>query len=141
METTDTSILGFCSAPLRDRQNQRRVTIWSVIWGVSYIIVTIAIQKGWLSSAAAIAAVIGTSLFGVATLLAYHRFLRETDELRRKIEVDALALAFGIGLVGGLTFFLLFENSLVSGRSFGLVFVAMILAHTSSVVIGRRRYS
>ena len=51
-----------------------------------------------------LAGVIGNSLFGIATVLAYRRFLQETNELRRKIEVEALALAFGVGLVGGLSY-------------------------------------
>ena len=40
-------------------------------------------------------------------VVAYRRYLGETDELRRKIEVDALALAFGVGLVGAFSYVLL----------------------------------
>ena len=139
-DTADSSP-GFCSAPLRDRRNHRLVTLWSAIWAISYLAAALAIQKEWLVSGAAIAAGVVTALFGIATLMAYRRFLRETDELRRKIEVEALALAFGVGVVAGLTYWLLLEGGLVPGAGFGFVFAAMILVHSVSVAIAVRRYS
>lgn len=139
-DTTDSSS-GFCSAPRRDRRNHRLVTLWSAIWAISFVAATLAIKKEWLVSGAAVAAGVVTALFGIATLLAYRRFLRETDELRRKIEVEALALAFGIGVVSGLTYWLLLEGGLVPGKGFGFVFAAMLLVHSVSVAIAVRRYS
>ena len=140
METIEDSP-GFCSAPRRDRSNYRRVTFWSAVWAASYVAVTLSIKKEWLVTTGAIGAGLVTALFGVATLLAYRRFLHETDELRRKIEVEALALAFGVGLVGGLTYWLLFESGTLSGKGFGFVFVAMILTHSVIVMIVLRMYS
>jgi hypothetical protein len=141
MISTNGKLGAVSSAPQRDRSNQRRVTFWSLAWAGSYIAVTLSIRMGWLGAGPAVAAVMGTALFGTTTLWAYRRFLMETDELRRKIEVEALAFAFGIGIIGGLTFFLLFENGFVSGSVFAYLFVAMILAHAAGVAVGRRRYS
>jgi hypothetical protein len=140
MELTDNS-RGFCASPERDRHNQRRIILWSLVWALAFVAVTLGIKKEWLSFGATLAGVIGTSLFGVATLLAYRRFLRETDELRRKIEVEALALAFGVGLVGGLTYWLLVVSGVTPATGFGFVFGAMILTHPLGVLIGCRKYS
>lgn len=132
---------GFCSAPRRDRRNHRLVTLWSAIWAISFVAATLAIKKEWLVSGPAIAVGAVTALFGVATLMAYRRFLRETDELRRKIELEALALAFGVGVVAGLSYWLMMEGGLVPGKGFGFVFAGMILVHSVSVMIAVRRYS
>lgn len=141
MKSTDDSLGGLCSTPQRDRRNQRRVTLWAFVWGIFFVAVAQGTRREWWPFGVTLAGVIATALFGIATILAYRRFLHETDELRRKIEVEALALAFGIGVVGGLTYHLLAVSGAVPAMGFAYVFVLMILAHPVGVLIGRRRYS
>lgn len=141
MKTTDDSRPGFCSSPQRDRQNQRRVTLWSFVWALSFIAVSLAIMKKWLPFGVTLAWVTGTALLGIATVLAQRRFLQETDELRRKIEVEALALAFGVGVIGGITDWLLEVSRIVPPSSFIYVVCVMMLTYSLGVLIGRRRYS
>jgi hypothetical protein len=141
VKSTDDSLDGFCSSPQRDRRNQRRVIPWAFVWAFSFIAVTLGITKEGWPFGVTLAGVIGNSLFGIATVLAYRRFLQETDELRRKIEVEALALAFGVGLVGGLSYWLLLVSGAVPVWGFALVFSAMVVTYSVGVLIGRRRYS
>lgn len=141
MKVTDGSLSDLCSGPQHDRQNQRRISLWALAWAVSFLVVTHGIKKEWLSSGLAFAGVIATALLGIVTVLAYQRFLRETDELRRKIEVEALAFAFGAGVVAGLTYWLLVVSGTASGTGFAYVFAAMLLTHSLGVLLGRRKYS
>ncbi|MEP7009208.1 MAG: hypothetical protein ABJC13_02695 [Acidobacteriota bacterium] len=140
MNTNDDSSRG-TSGRQRDRRNRWRVTIWALAWALSFAAATLGIKKEWWSSGVTFAAVIGTALLGLATVLAYRMFLRETDELRRKIEVEALALAFGVGVFGGLSFWLLAVSGAVEVKDFAFLFVAMILIHPLAVMLGYRRYS
>ena len=130
-----------CSSPQRDRRNQRRATAWSLAWALCFVAVMLGIKKEWLSLGMTLAGVGVTSILGVATLLAYRHFLLETDELRRKIEVDALALAFGVGIVGGMSYWLLAVRGAVPPGDFFYIFLAMFLTHGLGVLFGRRRYS
>jgi drug/metabolite transporter (DMT)-like permease len=130
-----------CSGSPRDARNQMRVMLWSFIWALSFVAVTLIVKRAWWPFGATLAGALGTSLLGVATLFAYRRFLHETDELRRKIEVEALSLAFGVGLVGGMTYWLLAVMNAVPAKDFCYVFLLMIVAHPVGVLIGRRRYS
>ena len=41
---------------------------------------------------------------GIALIVIHARYLRQVDELQRKILVDGMALALGVGLVGGFAF-------------------------------------
>jgi hypothetical protein len=132
---------GTSSSSKRDLRNQRLVLLCAFAWGCFFVAVTHGIRWGWLPSGVALAGVGTTALLGVATVLTYRRFLQETDELRRKIEVEALAFAFGAGLVGCLSYWQLVEIGAVPGRGYSYVFAAMILAHPLGVLIGRRRYS
>lgn len=125
----------------RNCRNQRRVLLWALLWACSFIAVALGIKKEWLPFGAVLAGVAGNSLLGIATVLAYRRFLQEIDELRRKIEVEALALAFGVGVIGGLAYWLLAVSGALPLTGFAYVFSAMLLAHSAGVLIGRRRYS
>jgi fluoride ion exporter CrcB/FEX len=141
VKMTDDSLSGFCSSPQRDRRNQRRVTLWSLVWAFCFIALSLGIMKKWLPFGLTLAGVIGTALLGIATILAQRRFLQETDELRRKIEVEALALAFGVGVIGGITDWLLEVSRIVPPSSFIYVVCMMMLTYSAGVLIGRRRYS
>jgi len=118
-----------------------RVIVWSFVWALSFVAVTLCVKKAWLPSALTLASGLATSLFGIVTVLAYRRFLHQTDELRRKIEVEALSLAFGVGIIGGTTYWLLAVMGAVPALDFYFVFVVMFLAHPVGVFLGRRRYS
>jgi hypothetical protein len=141
VKSTDDSPPGFCSGPQRDQRNQWRVLLWTLVWGCSFIAVSLGIKKEWLSFGMILAGVTATSLLGIATVLAYRRFMQETDELRRKIEVEALALAYGVGVIGGLTYWLLEVSGAVPAWGFAYVFAAMMITHSVGVLIGRLRYS
>ena len=140
MSATEESSTSLCSSPKRDRRNERRIALWAFLWGVSFIAVALGIKRQWWPFEVNIAAVIGTSLLAIATAVAYHRFLRETDELRRKIEVEALALAYAVGVIGGLAYWLLAVAGAMPQWGYACVFAAMMLAHSAGVLVGRRRY-
>ncbi len=125
----------------RDRRNRRLVTIWSMAWGLAFTVVAFGIKRLEWSSEATLAGVIGTSILGLGTVVAYRRFLLETDELRRKIEVEALALAFGVGVFGGLSCWLLAVSGALATKDLAFVFVAMIFTHVLGILLGYRRYS
>ena len=141
MKSADDSLSDSCSSVPRDARNQLRVMLWAFVWAVSFVVITLSVKKAWWPFGLTLAAGLGTSLLGIVTVLAYRRFLHETDELRRKIEVEALSLAFGVGVVGGMTYWLLAVMGAVPAMDFFYVLLLMFLAHPVGVWIGRRRYS
>lgn len=128
----------------RNCRNQRRVRLWSLVWMSSWVAVTLALTSGWLAPGAPgiVAAVVSSSL-GIGTALAYWRFLREADEVLRRIELEALALAFGVGVVGGLAYWLLERSGAVPLAKADLLYVlaGTCLTYSAGVFLGRRRYA
>lgn len=141
MKSTDDSLSGLRSGLQRDRSNQLRVLLWSITWALSFAVVTHGIKNEWLSSSGGFAGVIAIAIVGLATVLAYRRFLDGTDELRRKIEVDALAFAFGLGVVGGMAYWQLVVSGAAPATGFVYVFAAMLFTYSAGVLIGHRKYS
>lgn len=130
-----------CELTPRDRRNQQRLLIWFFVWMVSWVAANIAIKEGWASAgASAIAVAIFPTLLGVATMLAYWKFLREADELQRKIQLEGLAIGFGIGIVGALTIHVLGRAGILTAIDLGDVASLMMVAYAIAVVIGARRY-
>ena len=144
METTRTSFLSCAPGTPRDRQNMRRVRLWMCAWGLSFVGITAAVRFEWIPTGPiAITATLVCTIFGVVALFAYRRFLREADELRRKIEIEALALAFGAGMVGGMALWLLQRAgaTLVAEADILSVIFIMALANGIGNFLGHRRYS
>lgn len=131
-------------AMTRNCRNQRRVVLWSLVWMSSWVAVTLALTSGWLASGAPgiVAAVVSSSL-GIGTVLAYRRFLKEADEVQRRIELEALAMAFGVGVVGGFAYWLLERSGAVPIAKTDLLYVlaGMCLTYSAGVLLGKRRYA
>jgi hypothetical protein len=128
----------------RNCRNQRLVVLWSLVWMSSWVGVTWALTSGWLASGAPgiVAAIVSSSL-GIGTALAYWRFVKEADEVLRRIELEALALAFGVGVVGGLAYWLLERSGAVPVAKSDLLYVlaGTCLTYSAGVLLGKRRYA
>jgi hypothetical protein len=86
-----------------DRRNNRLIVFWTLAWGVGLTIGSQTLKGRILhveagSLRAWIFALAPVVLF-VGALRAYLRFLRGTDELQRLIQLQALAVGFGVGLL------------------------------------------
>ena len=133
----------FCSggdAIERDRRNSRKVNGWGLAWMSCWVVVSLLISRELVPPGiATYAAVLIPTALGVATLVAYVKFLREAEELERKIQLDALALGFGVGLVAAVSWELLKELGVVEGDP-STVLGFMMLAYCLGLWFGFRRY-
>jgi hypothetical protein len=83
----------------RDLRNSRNFHIWFAITLVTYAAAMVLIDGKIVPPIAGWALTTLSALFSLAMLRAYVIFLREADELLRKIHLDGLALGFGAGTI------------------------------------------
>lgn len=90
-----------CELSPNDTRNIRRFSVWCLAWAIAFVAATLAFVRGGVApfSAAAWLLVAVPTMAAVQTVRAYHHFLREADELQRKIHLEALALGFGVGIL------------------------------------------
>jgi hypothetical protein len=132
---------GHCGSRPSDRPNERRLIAWGLAWAVTWAGASLAIKWGWLPSGApAVAATILSTLLGVGQIVAYRRLLREADELRRQIELEAMAFSLGVGVVGGFGYWLLAQSGTVSEPDVLWVLLAMVAVYPLGLVFGYRRF-
>lgn len=125
----------------RDRRNSRRVNYWLLVWAVSFVAVTFGLSRDLLPGGPlTYLAIAGTSVLGLIGVLAYIRFIREADELKRKIQLEALALGFGGGFLATFTLSLI-ERASGAQMDLGDPFLAMVAFYVVGVVLGARRYA
>ena len=129
-----------CSGTEADRRNQYWFTAWLIAWAVSFVAAN-QILKSELEMADPLswAVAIGPNVFAIAALLAYLRFLRQADELLRKIQLEGLALGFGVGVVFMLSYQLL-ERVGAPQLHVGDPVVVMMVAWALGQLLGMRRY-
>ena len=95
-ENTETSFWSRCMGiSPQDRKNQRRILWATLSWAVVYTGSMWIIKRELIAAPAAWALAAVTAATGVVVLFVYGRFLRQTDELARLVQLEALALGFG----------------------------------------------
>jgi hypothetical protein len=119
-----------------------RTVSWLFVWTVSWVVANIAIKKNWAATwfPAPLFAVVPTIL-GIVMIFAYWRFLREADELQCKIQLEALAVGFGAGLVGGYTIHLLSRAGVLTSIEISEVAAFMMVVYAVATLVGERRYA
>jgi hypothetical protein len=124
-----------------DQRSQIWIVVWSLGWVASFLAVDVGIDRGWIDGDAGfIAATAIVTVIGVGWLTAYLRFLRHADELVRKVQLEAMAMAVGVGFVVGFGVLLLAAGGLVEAQVTVLLEV-MAATYVVALVFGRRRYS
>lgn len=127
--------------PARDLKNANRVNLWAIAWAGSLAIISFISKYEWYSATLPITmAVVINSGIGVGMILAYKRFLKELDEMERKIQLDALASSVGVTLVlfGGYS--ILEIAGIAPELKASSLIILLALTYMAGIIIGRVRY-
>lgn len=74
-------------------------------------------------------------------ILANKRYLNGLDEMQRKISLEAMAIALGVGVVGGLSYSMLDTANVVSYHAEISHLVILIgISYFIGIVVGNIRY-
>ena len=82
-----------------DRRNQRWFIALLVAWALSFVGATRALRPGTLQSPTSWLVAVAPVVLGLVAVFLYLRMLRGMDELMRRVQLEGLALGFGVGVV------------------------------------------
>jgi len=138
MSESNTDSGGFAA---RNRKNTLRLGYWTGAWLITMAIAVFGPLLAWQSSVMTGAAILINVAVGVGMIVANKHHLEGLDELQQKIQLEATALALGVGLVFGLGYSTMDVTNFISADAEISHLVMLIgLTYGAGVVIGRRKY-
>ena len=115
-----------------DQRNNQKFTLWCLAWAIAIIAATWAIKSiPGLPSIVTWTVAIVPNLFAFLALISYMRFLRMTDEMQRRIQIEGLAVGFGVGWIFAIGYLVL-----QAAGAPELSVTAMILVMTGGWIAG-----
>ncbi len=130
------------SLAARNRRNTRRLGLWTFAWLVTMALVAFGPVFLWDKDPMITGGFIVINLvFGAGMIVANVRHVRDLDELQKQIQLQAMGISLGIGLIVGLSYSMLDITDLISwdAEISHLVFV-QALSYLAATVIWTRKY-
>jgi hypothetical protein len=126
----------------RTKKNTIQLAFWTVTWIISLAVATFGHLYLWDSdSLVSIIAIFINLLIGFGMIIANKNHLKGLDEMQQKIQLDAMAISLGVGIVCGISYSLLDQTNLISyDAEISHLIILMGLTYSAGTIIGRNRY-
>ena len=143
-----------CDITAQTKKNTLRLFFWTVAWvlatagwagiSTSAVFEQIAIGPRFLWDFNTLPTILGVLIhlgIGFGMIRAFKQYLLGLDELQRKIQLDAMALSLGIGLVLGCSYEMLEDIKLIPFEpEIPHLIILMSLTYVVAAVLGHRKY-
>ena len=136
-----TNVLFATGLPKRDRRNEWRVNIWAFAWVISLLAARVIFELTEAGTLVVIALLAVHIAIALKVILTYRFFLSQLDELERKVQMDALAMAAGGAIMIFSTGGILSAAGITPQPSAAFIVVCLSLVYIASTIIGRWRLS
>ncbi|HLU05045.1 MAG TPA: hypothetical protein VKZ91_00685 [Woeseiaceae bacterium] len=118
-----------------------RLGYWTAAWVATLAVATFGPTFIWQSRAASSIAILVNLAVGVGMILAHKRHLKSLDEMHQKIQLEAMGLSMGVGLIAGLAWSTAdMANVIPFDAEIGALVILMALAYMAGIFAGYRRY-
>ena len=126
----------------RNRRDTLNLAAWTGAWLASLAIATFGPLLVWNGVVPLTLAAIALNLaIGAGMIVANKRHLQGLDELHQKIQLEAMALTLGIGLIVGLAYSLLDVTNVVPfDAEISHLVTLMGVTYGITMAVARRRY-
>ena len=126
----------------RGRVSEAKVIYWCLAWVLATAGATFGPELLWGYGTLITSIGIAIQLaIGFGMIWAFKGFLLAMDELQRLIQLEALSLAFGVGVVVGLSYELLEDVKLITFEpEISHLIMLMSLTYVFGLFLGNRRY-
>ncbi len=128
----------------RTRINEKTVHLagWTAGWVITMALATFGPTYLWDSQQwITIMAILFNLGIGLGMIVANIHHLQMQDEMMQKIQLQAMALALGVGVVGGLSYSMLDTTNIISSDAEIPYLVILIsITYLVSLIVNRRRY-
>lgn len=126
-------------------ERTRRITLklfwWTAAWVVTLAIATFGPHFVWESRVMTLGSILINIGAGAGMIFANKDHLQNLDEMQRKIQLEAMALALGVALVAGLAYSTADTTNLIPfDAEIGILVFLVTAAYGLGIFLGYRRY-
>lgn len=127
---------------VRSKRNLVRLAIWTGAYLVTMVIAAFGPHLLWETNAAlTVIAILLTLGTGIGMIVANIHHLKTLDEMMQKIQLEAMALSLGVGVIGGLSYSLMDTANLITfDAEIGHMVLLISFTYLLAIVVGYRRY-
>ena len=131
------------SMAARTKRNTLRLMKWTIFWVISVALLSLGPQLIWnFNMAITTAAIFCNLVAGYKLIVVNKDHLSGLDELQRRIQLNAMGISLGVGLVVGVFYETLEDIKVITFEpEISHLIVVMALVYMISVFFGNRKYS
>jgi predicted membrane channel-forming protein YqfA (hemolysin III family) len=139
MNQPNTKPNGWAASNARNTVN---LAYWTGAWVASQALAVFGPAHLWHASQTPTAlALLINVVMGIGMIMAFRRHLNGLDELQRRIQLEAMALCLGVGLVAGMAYSTLAVTKLIGFEAkISHLVILMGLTYLAGVLRGHRKY-
>ena len=124
-----------------NKRNTVRLAYWTSAWVLTLAVAVFGPLFVWESQVMTLGAIFLNVGTGIGMIVANKQHLDGLDELQRKIQLEAMALALGVGLVGGLAFSTADVTDVIPfDAEISFLVILISVAYMIGIFMGRRKY-
>lgn len=126
----------------RHKKNVVTLAGWTLAWLVTMALAVFGPQFLWESAPTpTMIAIVVNLLAGIGMIVANKNHLQGLDELQQRIQLEAMALALGVGLIVGLAYSTMDITNLIAyDAEISHLVILTSLTYLVGVLMGRRKY-
>lgn len=120
----------------------KKLAIWTMLWIISLALATFGPKFIWDENVAlTVLAVIINAFLGLGMILMNIKHINSLDELQKKIQLDAMGVALGVGVVGGISYSVLdITNLITKDAEISFLVILISVTYMIGILIGQKRY-
>lgn len=123
--------------------SQRLAVTSGIIWGSCFVVARLMLEQPDLSLGMRLLLAFGPTLPFIGFLVGVVRLARESDEMERRVQVEALATAFGLTVLLVATLALGQRAGFAKYEDFSYVHLLpmLLVFYVGGIALARRRYA
>lgn len=123
-------------------KNTVHLAAWTISWVLSTALAAFGPKYIWdFNTSLTILALLLNVGFGIFMILANRTHLKSLDEMMQKIQLNAMAIALGVGLVFGIAYELMEDIKLIAFEpEISHLVMVMAFAYMITILVSNRKY-
>ena len=125
----------------RSIRDNLKIVAWIFVWMASLTVSDKAALYGWWEAEwITIVSIIINAALGLWVVYCYRRMLACMDDLQRRIQLEALSMAFGVSLVAACSYTLLVTWGYILDEEVSDIFMVMCVSFSAALILNVVRY-